>query len=67
MFIAITMGNTAYAYSTDGINWTINSSSLQNATWYAICYGDNKFVAVSDTYIACRKPELKIMFEDEKV
>ena len=48
-FVAVTY-SIYYAYSTDGINWTLGKISENNSHsyWSSVCYGDNKFVAVSN-------------------
>ncbi len=51
-FVALTGSNKA-VYSSDGINWTevaINNNS--NLKYTSICYGSNKFIAVSSTDIS---------------
>ena len=44
-FVAIVKGSDAFAYSTDGINWTQGNMPSSNI-WHSICYGNNKFVAI---------------------
>ncbi len=36
-----------FAYSIDGINWTEGTISSTSRDWYSVCYGNDKFVAVS--------------------
>jgi hypothetical protein len=47
-FVAVASGGTAAAYSPDyGVNWIATGALPASASWSAITYGDNKFVAIS--------------------
>ena len=44
----VTDVNNKAAYSTDGITWT-EATLPSSASWYSVCYGNGKFVAVEYT------------------
>lgn len=47
-FVAVASGGTAAAYSPDyGVNWIATGALPASATWSAISYGNNRFVAIS--------------------
>ena len=47
-FVAVASGGTAAAYSPDyGVNWIATGALPATATWSAISYGNNRFVAIS--------------------
>ena len=47
-FVAVASGGTAAAYSPDyGVNWIATGALPASATWSAISYGANRFVAIS--------------------
>jgi hypothetical protein len=47
-FVAVASGGTAAAYSPDyGVNWIATGALPASATWSAVSYGNNRFVAIS--------------------
>lgn len=47
-FVAVASGGTAAAYSPDyGVNWIATGALPASASWSAITYGNNRFVAIS--------------------
>ncbi len=47
IFVTTSQNSNTFAYSTDGMNWTEGTISETKRYWYSVCYGNNKFVAVS--------------------
>ena len=48
VFVAIAVNSTTSVYSTNGITWTEKTLPV-NATWAYITYGNNKFLAISES------------------
>jgi len=47
-FVAVASGGTVAAYSPDyGVNWIATGALPASATWSAVSYGNNRFVAIS--------------------
>ena len=53
-FVAISTGNNATAYSTNGSSWTNGGNLPVSSTWTSIAYGNNRFVAIASNqrYVA---------------
>ena len=46
-YVAVGLNCSYFAYSVDGVNWTLTSTSIENRYWISICYDMGMFVAIS--------------------